>query len=113
MTWLIAFLLSLAGFGPPPSGAPTPGGAVTIPVEDASAGGPLPRLTPARGSDPPIVVIDPGHGGRDPGARAAVAGTVEKDVTLALARAVRDELAATGRVRVALTRDDDIFIPLE
>jgi len=112
MTWLVAFLLSLVGFGAPPSAAPTPGG-VTIPVEDAAAGGPLPPLTAARGSDPPIVVIDPGHGGRDPGAPGASSGIVEKDVTLALARAVRDALAATGRVRVALTRDDDRFIPLE
>jgi N-acetylmuramoyl-L-alanine amidase len=69
-------------------------------------------VTPARGENPPLVVIDAGHGGRDPGALAAIEGVAEKDVTLALARAMRDELAASGRVRVALTREDDRFLAL-
>ena len=73
----------------------------------------LPAVTPARGANPPLVVIDPGHGGRDPGAPSAMPGVREKDVTLALAKALRDELAASGRVRVALTREDDEYIPLE
>ena len=61
----------------------------------------------------PIVVIDPGHGGRDPGA-TSVSGTVaEKQLTLALARELRDRLAERGRVRVALTRDSDRFLTLE
>jgi N-acetylmuramoyl-L-alanine amidase len=113
MNYLVALLLSWLGFtGPAPE---TASGAVTIPIarNAGGAGGPLPPITPARGANPPLVVIDPGHGGRDPGALAAIAGVVEKDVTLALARAVRDELAASGRVRVALTRNDDRFIPLE
>ena len=59
------------------------------------------------------MVIDAGHGGRDPGAPGAIDDLWEKDVTLALARALREELAASGRVRVALTRDSDIFLPLE
>jgi N-acetylmuramoyl-L-alanine amidase len=90
------------------------GGGVTIPLappaEDAL--GALPRVTRARGANPPLVVIDPGHGGRDPGAPSTLADVREKDITLALARAIRDELARTGRVRVALTRDDDSYLDL-
>lgn len=57
------------------------------------------------------VVLDPGHGGRDPGA-IGVGGVREKDVTLALARALREELAGRG-FRVVLTRDDDRTLSLE
>lgn len=61
----------------------------------------------------PIVVIDAGHGGRDPGA-ASVSGQVrEKELTLVLAQALRDELVRRGRVRVAMTRDDDRYLTLE
>lgn len=59
----------------------------------------------------PMIVIDPGHGGQDPGA-IAVSGHYEKDITLAMAREMRRQLLATGRYRVALTRDKDVFIPL-
>jgi len=56
------------------------------------------------------VVIDAGHGGHDPGAGA---GTLrEKDITLALAQALRVRLLADGGVRVALTRDSDRFLLL-
>jgi N-acetylmuramoyl-L-alanine amidase len=58
----------------------------------------------------PLVVIDPGHGGRDPGAISPHGGRREKDVTLELARAIRDELLASKRVRVALTRNDDRYL---
>jgi len=58
-----------------------------------------------------VVVIDPGHGGLDPGT-IGVGGVQEKDVTLAVARAVRAELARSGRYVVHLTRDDDRFLPL-
>lgn len=56
----------------------------------------------------PLVVIDPGHGGHDPG--AAGQGLVEKNLVLSLARALRDELEKQGEVRVALTRDDDRYL---
>jgi N-acetylmuramoyl-L-alanine amidase len=56
-------------------------------------------------------VIDPGHGGRDPGAVGAL-GTPEKAVVLAVARELRRALRATGRYRVALTREGDAFVPL-
>ncbi len=88
---------------------------VSIPLSPSAAGveGPLPAITPARGENPPLVVIDAGHGGRDPGARSALGGEQESRVTLALALAMRDALAATGRVRVALSRSDDTYIALE
>jgi N-acetylmuramoyl-L-alanine amidase len=60
----------------------------------------------------PMVVLDPGHGGKDPGA-IGVSGTYEKQVALAAARALQALLEASGRYRVALTRSADIFIPLE
>jgi N-acetylmuramoyl-L-alanine amidase len=61
----------------------------------------------------PIVVIDAGHGGRDPGAISVSGEATEKDLTLALARELRDQLVKRGRVRVAMTRDDDRYLPLE
>lgn len=58
-----------------------------------------------------IVVLDPGHGGIDPGATGTT-GVQEKDVTLAMARELRDRLQATGRYRVILSRDGDISLSL-
>jgi N-acetylmuramoyl-L-alanine amidase len=61
----------------------------------------------------PLVVVDPGHGGRDPGATGA-AGTLEKNVTLASAVALKSALEARGRYRVELTRVRDQFVhPLD
>ena len=61
----------------------------------------------------PIVVIDAGHGGRDPGAISVSGQVAEKDLTLALARELRDDLVKRGRVRVAMTRDDDHYLTLD
>ena len=61
----------------------------------------------------PIVVIDAGHGGRDPGATSVSGQVREKQLTLALAQALRDELVKRGRVRVAMTRDDDRYLTLD
>jgi N-acetylmuramoyl-L-alanine amidase len=61
----------------------------------------------------PIVVIDAGHGGRDPGATGVSGQVKEKDLTLVLAQALRDELVKRGRVRVAMTRDDDRYLTLD
>ena len=58
-----------------------------------------------------VIVIDAGHGGKDPGARGG--DHWEKDITLAAAHTLRDRLQQTGRYKVALTRDTDVFIPLE
>ncbi|WP_183193941.1 N-acetylmuramoyl-L-alanine amidase [Bartonella fuyuanensis] len=57
------------------------------------------------------VVLDPGHGGIDGGARG-VTGILEKDVTLDFARALRDELQKEPHIAVALTRDSNIFLRL-
>ena len=58
-----------------------------------------------------VVVIDAGHGGKDPG--AAGADNREKALTLAAARTLRDQLEKTGKYKVVMTRDSDVFIPLE
>jgi N-acetylmuramoyl-L-alanine amidase len=114
MEWLLALFIAL--FTPGTAGPPAadPAGGVTIPLDPLEAGatGPLPAVTRARTANAPLVVIDPGHGGRDPGATSAFVARPEKDITLALALAIRDALAATGRVRVAMTRDDDSFLVL-
>ncbi|WP_317279134.1 N-acetylmuramoyl-L-alanine amidase [Kordiimonas aquimaris] len=55
-----------------------------------------------------VIVLDPGHGGPDPG-NLGVIGVHEKVITLKIARAIRDELNKTGRYEVHLTRDRDIF----
>lgn len=57
-----------------------------------------------------LIVIDPGHGGHDSGARKN--GIVEKDVVLEFSHTLRKKLEATGRYRVLMTREDDRFIPL-
>ena len=59
----------------------------------------------------PLVVLDPGHGGKDPGA-IGVSGTYEKHVALAAARELKRHLERAGRCRVELTRGQDVFIPL-
>lgn len=83
---------------------------LAMPEPVAATGAPRPRVQGAPGL--PLVVLDPGHGGRDPGA-PGVDGVTEKALTLEAARAIRDALLASGRVRVAMTRDDDSFVPLQ
>jgi len=61
----------------------------------------------------PIVVIDAGHGGRDPGATSVSGQVREKELTLVLAQSLRDLLVNRGRVRVAMTRDDDRYLTLD
>ncbi|MGO3346399.1 MAG: N-acetylmuramoyl-L-alanine amidase [Marinomonas sp.] len=58
-----------------------------------------------------VVVVDPGHGGKDPGATGKY-GTHEKDVVLAIARLLRNKLNRTQGFKVILTRNKDTFIPL-
>jgi N-acetylmuramoyl-L-alanine amidase len=84
----------------------------SVRVELGSAIGDV-KLTQASSPGRPIVVLDPGHGGRDPGAKGVSSSTNEKDLTLAFARELRDELASRGRVRVAMTRDDDRYLTLD
>jgi N-acetylmuramoyl-L-alanine amidase len=85
-------------------------GGLTMALPDAVADV---RIRDARTPGRPIVLIDPGHGGRDPGA-TGVSGTVsEKQLTLAMATELADLLEQRGRVRVALTREDDRYLSLD
>lgn len=72
-----------------------------------------PRIYGPNDSSLPLVVIDAGHGGHDPGAISPHGGAREKNITLAIAKKIRDKLAATGRIRVALTRENDKFLVLQ
>ncbi|MEZ5899893.1 MAG: N-acetylmuramoyl-L-alanine amidase [Hyphomicrobiaceae bacterium] len=88
-----------------------PNGSSTVSLQP-----PLPR--PARSPKEraarafkPVIVLDPGHGGMDSGATKY--GTVEKDVVLAFAHVLREDLEATGRYKVLMTRSTDVFIPLD
>jgi len=77
---------------------------IELPVADTPEA--LPDVAGANSA--PLVVIDAGHGGHDPG--AAGQGYREKTIVLDLARALRDELEKGGGVRVALTRDEDRYL---
>jgi N-acetylmuramoyl-L-alanine amidase len=90
----------------------------TLKSDIANAPAPLPRpgakpvphsQIPA--AQRPLIVIDPGHGGADPGAVGAN-GAYEKNITLAMARDLKRHLESSGRYRVHLTRDKDVFIRL-
>ncbi|MDO9524711.1 MAG: N-acetylmuramoyl-L-alanine amidase, partial [Gemmobacter sp.] len=64
-----------------------------------------------RGQGPLLVVLDPGHGGIDPGAQS---GNVnEADLMLRFARELKEVLTRTGEMQVVLTREADVFVPLE
>lgn len=66
---------------------------------------------PPLGQRPTIVVLDPGHGGIDPG--AIHDGVTEAEITLTFARELAESLRRTGRYAVVLTRDNDSFLSLE
>ena len=100
---------SLLGLGTLPPGVRNN---VTIPLDPPRPPLPTPPVTGARGTNRPLVVIDAGHGGHDPGSLSTDGRKREKDISLAIARAIRDELASSGRVRVALTRNADRFLVL-
>lgn len=85
-------------------------GSVTVPLRAAV---PQVLVSSARVPGRPIVLIDAGHGGRDPGATGVSGDVAEKDLALALARELRDRLVERGRVRVAMTRDRDVYLTLD
>lgn len=87
---------------PPPPPAPEP-----VPQPAAPATPP-----PSDGPRRALVVIDAGHGGRDPGA-TGIDGVLEKTVTLALARTLAERLPARLPVDVLLTRGDDVYVPID
>ena len=71
------------------------------------------RVRDARVPGRPIVLIDPGHGGRDPGAPSVSGAFSEKQLSLAMASELADLLEERGRVRVAMTREADRNLTLE
>ncbi|WP_420382513.1 N-acetylmuramoyl-L-alanine amidase family protein [Novosphingobium sp.] len=120
LSWIAAivmlFALSLAALGAQfrlPGGAlgRVPAYVVRIALPDGQSAIGLPPIEGPADASRPLVVIDAGHGGHDPGA-SGPGGEREKVLTLALALAVRDALLADGHVRVALTRSDDRFLAL-
>lgn len=70
-----------------------------------------PGKKPSRSNRPIVVVLDPGHGGEDPGA-VGPSGAKEKVVVLQIAKRLKRKLEAHPNMRVFLTRDEDVFIPL-
>jgi N-acetylmuramoyl-L-alanine amidase len=85
-------------------------GGLTLNLPDAVADV---RVREARLPGRPIVLIDPGHGGRDPGAPGVSGESREKDLTLAMASELADLLEQRGRVRAAMTRENDKYLTLE
>lgn len=73
----------------------------------------LPTVQGVRRVDAPLIVIDAGHGGHDPGSSSSDGEEQEKNVSLKIARAIRDQLVESGKFRVALTRSDDRFLVLQ
>jgi len=65
-----------------------------------------------KGRRPIVIVLDPGHGGEDPGAIGRK-GTQEKQITLAVAHKLKAQIERDSSMRVVLTRDDDYFVPLQ
>ena len=89
----------VANAKPPPAG------------QVAAGAAPRPPASLRKSDTRRVIVVDPGHGGVDPGA-IGTGGSYEKDVTLAYAKEFRRVLEATGRYRVVLTRDTDVFLRL-
>ncbi len=81
----------------------------TIPGPERAA----PPITDAGKDRRPVIMLDPGHGGIDPGAAVAGGnGLFEKEIVLAFAERFKKRLEAGGRYRVLMTRDHDVFVPL-
>jgi N-acetylmuramoyl-L-alanine amidase len=112
-----------------PSPENPPQGTPPVSTSNPSAGPAVPFATPSIppsvesprvAASPPSparkhrvrVMIDPGHGGKDPGAIGPT-GLKEKDVVLAIGRRIREKLSRSGEFDVRMTRDEDVFIPLE
>ncbi|MCR6495815.1 N-acetylmuramoyl-L-alanine amidase [Thermomonas sp. S9] len=96
----------------PALAAPAPAVVESVPTPADPPLPPPPRPALQAGMRPLVVAIDAGHGGQDPGARGP-GGTREKDVTLAIARELARQVNATPGLKAYLTRDSDVFIPLE
>jgi N-acetylmuramoyl-L-alanine amidase len=81
-----------------------------VPIRPAPPRPAAPR-EPRREDTRRVIVIDPGHGGVDPGA-ISLSGVYEKSITLAIAEEIERQLTLSGRYKVVLTRSDDSFIRL-
>lgn len=93
--------------------APRGGEAAEAAPGEPAADAPQAKGAPRAGAAQRVrVMLDPGHGGKDPGAIGPT-GLREKDVTLAIGRLVRDMLLESGEFDVRMTRDSDVFVPLE
>jgi N-acetylmuramoyl-L-alanine amidase len=78
-------------------------------AKKAGPSSPIPAHKPRA---PRLLMLDPGHGGHDPGA-IGLSGTHEKDITLDIARRMADALSGQPGITAKLTRDEDVFLPLE
>jgi N-acetylmuramoyl-L-alanine amidase len=103
---------------PPGDGATAYRYVIDLKAIDGAAGPAAPKLTlvssPVKAAPlrlKKVIVIDAGHGGKDPGSMGA--SVYEKDVTLAAAKALKARLEKSGRFQVVMTRETDTFIPLE
>jgi N-acetylmuramoyl-L-alanine amidase len=83
---------------------------IIVDVDGAAEAGVRP-VVPGRGGKI-VVMLDPGHGGKDPGATGPT-GLQEKDVVLAIGRMVREKLSRFPEYDIRMTRETDVFIPLE
>jgi N-acetylmuramoyl-L-alanine amidase len=109
---------AIGGAAPPQAAPAAPAGEeiaalpMALPATEGTPATPAaPQPEPKKPAGRKMIVLDPGHGGIDPGA-SGVKGTLEKDVVLALALAMRDAIVAAGRYDVKLTRESDVFISL-
>jgi N-acetylmuramoyl-L-alanine amidase len=105
-----AILLALGGAAAAGAGSDYGPNGVTVtlpsPAENV-------RIIEGRTPGRPLVLIDPGHGGQDPGATSVSGEVKEKQLTLQLALELRDKLASDGRVRIAMTRESDRYLTLD
>jgi N-acetylmuramoyl-L-alanine amidase len=111
---LVLLLLSIPGGGSRRDEAALVGearrGGLTVALRDVVRDV---KVTEAKAPGRPIVLIDPGHGGADGGAPGVSGEVKEKELTLIFSRELRDLLAERGRVRTAMTREDDRALSLE
>lgn len=105
--FVISSLVGLLGSAAVPSWADA-AGRKSPPLPGRKPTPNAPKMPPRA---PAVVILDPGHGGRDPGA-IGVTGTEEKDVTLSVCQSIRQALAGRSDIKVFLTRDRDSYIPL-
>jgi len=112
----------MAGSGFPGSGGKAPGAAAAVAATPASTDPVSADYVAVRGGEPGegksgarraprVIVIDAGHGGNDPGA-VSRAGRQEKDLTLAAALELKQDLERRGDYKVVLTRDRDVYVAL-